>query len=91
MWWEVEEQRLISLGAIRPAAAHERSHICPAFCVPKDRPGVFRLVSDERPLNQYVQKRVFRMDALRDFLALTASGDQAIRVDIADAYYHLGI
>ena len=44
VWWEVEGQRQISLGAIRPAAAHERSHICPAFCVPKDRPGVFRLV-----------------------------------------------
>ena len=91
MWWEVEEQRLIALGAIRYAAPHECSHMCPAFCVPKDQAGVFRLVIDERPLNKYVKKRVFRMDALRDFLAQTVSGDRAIRVDIADAYYHLGI
>ena len=91
VWWEVEEQRLIALGAIRHAAPHECSHMCPAFCVPKDRPGVFRLVIDERPLNRYVQKRVFKMDVLKDFLACTASSEPAIRVDIADAYYHIGI
>ena len=44
-WWkEKEEPRMLAIGAIE--LGKQRSHVSPAFMVPKSTPGEWRLVID---------------------------------------------
>ena len=51
--------------------------------------GGYRLVIDQRRVNQFVRPRPFTMERLQDFLRMLQPGDNLIKIDIQDGYYHL--
>lgn len=58
------------------------------FVVPK-KSGKMRPILNLRPLNQYLQKKHFKMDTLSKVLNLVKANDWAISLDLSDAYLHV--
>ena len=58
------------------------------FCVEKSSGG-WRPVINLKPLNQFVSKKSFKLETLRNVRAALQPGMWATTIDLSDAYYHI--
>jgi hypothetical protein len=92
-WWlDKEEPRLVALGAIsRVDPARPPDHVVNAFCVPKPGGGGWRLVVNLKRMNIAQKAYKCRYESLRTLRRMGIQGSWMVKVDLADAYYHVPI
>lgn len=91
-WLEQTElPRLQRLGVISEVPAASLQHSSPAFVVTKKHSSKLRLVIDHRHLNRFVSIPHVRFEGLRQARQLLRSNDWFFKIDLSDAYHHLGI
>ncbi|GLI65770.1 hypothetical protein VaNZ11_009366, partial [Volvox africanus] len=92
-WWqEVEEPRLIALGAIsRVDPSRTVEHVVNAFCVPKQGSASWRLVVNLKRMNIAQKAHKCRYESLRTLRRMGIQNSWMIKVDLADAFYHIPI
>ncbi|GLI70651.1 hypothetical protein VaNZ11_015586 [Volvox africanus] len=92
-WWlEQEEPRLIALGAIsRVEAPQAVKHVVNAFCVPKPGSGSWRLVVNLKRMNIAQKAYKCRYESLCTLRRMGIQGSWMVKVDLADAFYHIPI
>ena len=61
------------------------------FFIVQKKPEGLRPILNLRPLNQYIQKRHFKMESLRSVKRALKPGDWMSTVDLKDAYMHVPI
>ena len=57
--------------------------------VPKGTEGKFRLKINMRYVNEYLVKKKFKFDGLKDLLDLAEKGDHVVSFDLTSGYYHV--
>ena len=57
--------------------------------VPKGTEGKFRLVINIRYVNEYLVKKKFKFEGLKDLSDLAEKGDHAVSFDLTSGYYHV--
>ncbi len=78
------------MGAILQCPNGFKPHIIfPINCIPKATPGKFRIISDCRYLNGYIDVPQFRMEDLRDLHKIARPGDYMFAIDLKDGYFHI--
>ncbi|GLC60878.1 hypothetical protein PLESTB_001686500 [Pleodorina starrii] len=92
-WWlETEEPRLVALGAIsRVDPARSVDHVVNAFCVPKPGSGSWRLVVNLKRMNVAQKAYKCRYESLRTLRRMGIQDSWMVKVDLADAFYHIPI
>ena len=90
-WFEVEEPRLVQLGAIRrcPQDSPAPLYCSNAFCVPKDK--TWRLVVNLKRLNSFCKPYKCRYDTLKLLSSWDMKNSWMVKVDLQDAYYHVSV
>ena len=91
-WFNVEEPRLIQLGAItrRSSTAPPPVYCSNAFCVPKDSKS-WRLVVNLKRLNSFCKAYNCRYDTLKLLSTWAMKDSWMLKVDLQDAYYHVSV
>ncbi|KAG2187196.1 hypothetical protein INT44_004868 [Umbelopsis vinacea] len=84
---EDEIIQLLAKNAIEPASGSWgfHSHL---FTIPK-KTGERRPVLNLRPLNQFVQRRHFKMETLKTTCQMINTGDYLTSIDLSDAFLHV--
>ena len=94
-WFSVEEPRLLKLGAIaRVDATGGESvpeHVCNAFCVPKPGESKWRVVVNLKRMNVAQVGHKCRYETLKVLRHMGIKGSHMLKVDLADAFYHVPI
>lgn len=88
----IEVDQLFGKSAIENVPVKERleDFYSTFFLVPK-KTGDLRPVIILKPLNNFLQKKHFKMDSLNSVLNLVQIGDWAFSLDLKDAYFHVPI
>lgn len=82
--WQQLRDHYLATGAIE--AAEHRTHVSPAFLIPKASGG-WRLVVDLRRLNSYCVPLRCRFETLRALGRLARRGDWMVSFDLQDGYH----
>ncbi len=78
------------MGAIIKCPPWFSSHICfPLNTIPKATGGKFRLISDCRYLNAFVDVPKFKMEDLKDLHKIAHPRDFMFSIDLKDGYFHI--
>lgn len=86
--WAALREEYLASGAIQPATA--RTHVSPAFLVPKATGG-WRLIVDLRRLNKSCVPYRCRFETLRVLNRLACQGDWMFSFDLKDGYHCISI
>ncbi len=63
--------------------------VSPLGVVPKGAEGKFRLIINMRYVNEYLAKKKFKFEGLKDLSELAEKGDHAVSFDLTSGYYHV--
>ena len=85
-----EVQSLLEKGTITKVNPESPSFYSRIFLVPKKDGGQHPVIN-LCPLNQFVDKKSFKMDTLKSLKEILRPGDWAVTLDIKDAYFHIPI
>ena len=84
---------LFHKGAMRKVSDDEANRVLgfysKLFVVPKPEKGKFRVIINMKPLNQFIDKKSFKMEGLKDVKYMLKPGCYDAVIDLSDAYYHI--
>ena len=82
---------LFNKGAMRIVSDDEVNRVLGSklFVVPKPEKGKFRVIINMKPLNQFIDKKSFKMEGLKDLKYMLKPGCYGAVIDLSDAYYHI--
>jgi hypothetical protein len=65
--------------------------VSPLGVVPKRGTNKFRLTLDTRYVNRHLEKKVFKLEGLKDLADLAKKGDHVVSNDLMSGYYRVGL
>ena len=87
---DAEIQKLLDMKVISEVDHHPNEFISPVFIVPK-KDGEYRMISNLKELNQYIEYHHFKMDTFESVLKLVKPGCFFASIDVRHAYYSVPI
>ena len=87
---DIEIENMLQKGAICKSKMEENQYISGIFVRPK-KDGRFRPIINLKHLNKDIEYVHFKMDNLSDIKHLLKKGDVMTKLDLADAYWSVGI
>ena len=83
---------MLSAGAVTLLPLYKKpAVVSPLGVVPKPHTNKYRLTVNLRYVNRHLEKKVFKLEVLRDLANLSERGDRAVSYDLMSGYYHVGM
>ena len=91
----LETKKLVEKGVLTELswqqATEEPGHYSNMFTVPKKESKEHRAVINLKGFNDFVSKKKFCMETIKDVRSVLKPGMWGATVDLTDAYYHIGL
>ena len=87
MTYTVEEMLASRVISILPKGERPKV-VSPLGLVPKGTEGKFRLIINTRYVNEYMVKRKFKFEGLKDLSAMAKKGDKVVSFDLITSGYY---